>query len=1062
METASAAAYFLSPQQAQLWLAQQTTGLEPLAQIAVLVEGPLAFDAVLQSLDAVIARHESLRTVFRRSAGMKTPFQVVQPSLPAVVEQRPALASPLQTAQSVLNAQASAPFDLETGPLLRLGVAQLAAGQHVLALTAPALAADAASLERIVVELLTPAIAAEEPLRYVQFAQWQSELLTSDDEAAEQGRALWQQRAASGEQWLKLPEELPAPASDAPPAHRHYALQPVLLAPATQQAMKSAALALQATPEQLLLAVWQAALHRLTGKTQLATGVVMPNREYDELTEAVGLISRQVPLHLRFDGNPRFDEIVGQARTALAEATGLQEYLNPETSFTQDAAVGFCYQASQLPAQVAHFSLQTLALSAQVAGAKLQLNACELAAERTLALQYDPTRYSERAIAQVAEVVQTLLAAALAQPQQLVARLPVLSPATRERMLTTWNQTAAPYPQQTVTALFEQQAHATPHRPAVRCGEEALSYAQLNEQANQLAHALRAAGVAEGSVVGLCLDRSTRVIVAMLAVLKAGGAYVVLSPDHPTARLAQQLQPATAVITERQFAAHLPQTFGPAGTGLSVVLEDAAQSLAALPISNPEPVTTPEGLAYVLYTSGSTGQPKGVAVRHRNLVNYTWAIRELLQLAQYPDGLHFASVSTLGADLGNTAIFPALLSGGCLHVVPYDIATDSAQLAAYQRRHPYDVLKIVPSHLAALFRSQEAAQVLPRRYLITGGELLQRALVDEILASGATCQLINHYGPTETTVGSLAVPVDQTLAIATAGVPIGRPLANTRGYILDAYLEPVPEGVAGELYLAGDGVTAGYLGQPQLTAERFVPNPFVAVATMYRTGDMARFVPGTEGMVEFLGRSDDQVKVRGYRIELGEVESALLHVPGVKDAAVAVRTSATGEKSIAAYTVPSQYALTRDQVLESLRQQLPDAMIPAEIFFLEKLPLTANGKVDRKALLALEPAVLERAFLEAATPTEQAVVAIWQQVLGRPRISADDNFFALGGHSLMATQVVSRVRQHFNVEIALRALFEAPVLQQFAALVDASTVAVAPQHQTIGRASREAYRTSSK
>jgi len=498
-----------------------------------------------------------------------------------------------------------------------------------------------------------------------------------------------------------------------------------------------------------------------------------------------------------------------------------------------------------------------------------------------------------------------------------------------------------------------------------------------------------------------------------------------------------------------------------------ICLDADAASWGGAPETNPEASAAPDDLAYVIYTSGSTGTPKGVGVRHRNLVNYAWAIAQQLKLADCPDGLQFATVSTLLADLGNTCIYPALVSGGGLHVIPYEIATDSAQMAEYQRRYPVDVLKIVPSHLAALLRSPDGAKVLPRKYLILGGETLTRSLVAEIEAGGSGCELggcelINHYGPTETTVGSLIQPLDAL--DRTSGshltIPIGRPLANTQVYVLDPLLQVVPEGVTGELYISGAGVSAGYIGQPKLTAERFLRNPFVSGATMYRTGDLARYVRGTAGAIEFLGRADDQVKVRGFRVELGEVEAALLKQPEVRQVVVLAREDSGGkDRQLVAYVVASAGdRVTGEHLRERLKQLLPDYMVPSKLILLEKLPLTANGKIDRKALPDADAASFQRPYLEPSTPTERAIAAIWQEVLHRQNVSSDANFFELGGHSLTATQVVSRIRQQFSVILALRTLFESPVLKALAEAVDAAGPASVTVAAPIKRAVREAYR----
>jgi amino acid adenylation domain-containing protein len=705
---------------------------------------------------------------------------------------------------------------------------------------------------------------------------------------------------------------------------------------------------------------------------------------------------------------------------------------------------------------------------------KLKLQAVRRGDELKLEFDYDAARFTRSAMERIAGWYQNLLAAALANPATSVARLPLLSEAERRQVVVGWNQTRVPYPAgKSLQELFEAQAAQTPERTAVRSGEQALTYHELNERANQLAHYLRRQGVRPDGRVGLCLERSVEMMVAVLGIMKAGGAYVPLNADNPRARLQQQMEGARAVITEAKLLSKLPEL-----EACPVLVLDRDQQLwAGESKSNPALNTTPENLVYVIYTSGSTGVPKGVAVRHRNLVNYADFIVKKLGLSEHADGLEFATVSTLGADLGNTCIYPSLISGGTLQVITHEVATDPQQFAAYTRKYPLDVLKIVPSHLSALLQSDEASRILPRRYLITGGEALTPQLLEKIEKLNAGCEILNHYGPTETTVGSLTLELKnydwKRSSLAT--IPIGRPIQNTEVYILDENLEPVPVGVTGELYIAGAGVTAGYVGQAEKTAERFVQNPFSTDpdAKMYRTGDLARY--GEDSNIEFLGRGDDQVKIRGFRIELGEIEAVLSQHRGVKQAAVVARAQngdANGDKRLVGYVVlqadaanssNGQAAVTSESLKQHLQQYLPDYMVPQAVVLLPKLPLNANGKLDRQALPEPEQAQAQKAYVAPRTPTERTIAEVWAEVLRRPldKISADDNFFDLGGHSLLATQVVSRLRQRLMVEIPMRAIFDKPTVSGLSQSVETyEAVAVEAERITIARAPREAYRAS--
>ena len=1067
METQTTAGYFLSPQQSHLWFLQQGSETQFLAQIAVLLEGQLDESRLDGALRETVSRHEILRTVFRRRAGMKAPFQVILESCDPQLETGSVsvLSSDIEAARFLLAAQSNSNFDLEQGPLVRASVVEISPDKRIFALTVPTLCADGGSLTTLVDEILsyysgTAAKLAEEPLRYIQFAQWQSELLESDEDAATEGKAFWETRAESGEQQISLPFEIKSEVKS-----RQDCV--VTLVPAALlETIRLLAAASSGPISEVLLAAWQSLLFRFSGKSRIATGVVMPGREYEELNEAVGLIAKMLPIHARFEGNLRFKEILGQTRSAVAEAVGCQEYLDPAKAFASDTSIAFAYATIPEAQQALDLRYRTLISETTVGSSKLRLNCVESDGSLSLAFQYDASRYQGGDIERLAQHFMTLLTAAVTNPEEEVSRLPLLSEADRTRQLYEWNSNETPYPQQTMHALIEEQAARTPERLAVRCGDQVLTYEQLNRRANQLAHHLRKLGVGPDSLVGLCLDRSAEMMVAVLAILKAGGAYVSVSGDDPKPRLAKQLEGAVALLTDGSLSVHMPDQFGGQPAGPVLRLDVDSQQWAQELETNPELVTSPEHLAYVIYTSGSTGTPKGVGVRHRNLVNYSWAIAQQLKLEDYPEGLQFATVSTLGADLGNTCIYPALLSGGGLHVISYEVATDAQQMTHYQASYEIDVLKIVPSHLTALLYSADGGKVLPRKYLITGGETLTRSLIEKIEALGASCQIINHYGPTETTVGSLVQPLSgfDWQVCRAASIPIGRPLPNTQVYVLDLHLQPVPEGVAGELYISGAGVSAGYLGQPDRTAERFLPNPFVRGTIMYRTGDLVRHVVGEAGAIEFLGRADDQVKVRGFRIELGEIETVLLRQPGIKQAVVLAREhEGRTDKVLVGYVVavPGDRP-TGEQLRQQLKDQLPEYMVPTAVVLLDKLPLTSNGKIDRTALPEPESVAPPKLHVEPSTPTEQTIAQIWVEVLHRKQVSLDDNFFDLGGHSLMATQVISRIREKFSVEIALRTLFESPVLKDLAESVDSAKAKVITTDGPIQRVSRDAYRTGAR
>jgi amino acid adenylation domain-containing protein len=512
-------------------------------------------------------------------------------------------------------------------------------------------------------------------------------------------------------------------------------------------------------------------------------------------------------------------------------------------------------------------------------------------------------------------------------------------------------------------------------------------------------------------------------IVGLLAILKAGGAYLPLNFEHPPARLAHQLREsnAVAVVTQEDLLAHLPE-YG----GEIVCLDRDRATLDAEPASAPAVTVSSENLAYVMYTSGSTGTPKGVAITHRNLANYVRAISA--RLGADEQRLSFGMVTAISTDLGNTALFPALCTGGTLVLVSPGAATDSAAAAAYLRAHPIDVLKITPSHLNALLVGADGSDVLPRRWLVVGGEALSWDIVAHVREL-SDCRILNHYGPTETTVGSCVFAVDETGdASLTATVPIGAPIANTACYVLDERGDCVPEGVPGELHIAGEGVANGYVGRPDLTEERFLPDPFAGHGRMYATGDLVRRLP--DGTIEFLGRRDDQVKIRGFRVEPAEIEAALRGHEAVEEAVVVAPEDARGEHRLVAYVVAAK-EVAPDALRRHLSASVPEFMIPSSFVALEVLPRTASGKVDRLSLPDPETVVdasTGASYVAPRTPIEEAVAAIWADVLGLDHVGVDDDFFALGGHSLLATQIVAQIRSDFSINLPLHALFGSPTV----------------------------------
>jgi amino acid adenylation domain-containing protein len=1049
METPVTAGFWLSPQQKHVWALQQDGGtLRSVCQLRV--DRSLTESAVLDALRSLIARQEILRTVYLRQPGMKYPFQAVldqsEPSLRTLdltglseVQQNAKLDELVQEEQVAVTLP-------DSSRILSAVFVILGAEQHDVVFSVPALTADAAGLRTLTRDLLRSLDgqaleAGEEPLRYVQFAQWQNELIDSDDENSRKAKGYWEEASAEATA-LSLPHELRAQQ-----ARKEETLHRSLDAK-TAESVRAATSQLQASEAEVLFSVWQCVLWRLTGQSTFRVGLVSDSREYEELRDAVGLLAKTLPVQARFEGDLRFREVVEHVHSEIERVKEWQEYYVPGRGFVEPpVSFEFTSDSSNNEGRV-WVCNESYKLLLSVASGTTGID---------LVFRYDRTRISGLTAERIAGYFTTLLAAAVANPEANVSRLPMLAEKELRQLTVEWNQTAAEYPQdKCLHELFESQAGAAPDRPALRFHETQLTYRELNERANQIAHYLRSLGVGPDVLVGLCVERSANTIVALLGVLKAGGAFVPLNPDNPKPRALQQLAGVKVLLTEESLLEQIPSF-----EGKVLCLDRDARLWSEQPKINPENHTKPDNLVYVIYTSGSTGVPKGVAVRHRNLVNYSHFITRRLRVDEHPQGLHFATVSTIAADLGNTCIYPALISGGCLHVIGYDVSTDAERMADYNARYPLDVLKIVPSHVQALLQTPHAKGILPHRFLLLGGEIFTPKLAEHVFSLQGTCEVLNHYGPTETTVGSLTLRVAEFdwRNSETSSIPIGRPIANTQIFILDSQLQLVPTGAVGELYIAGEGVTAGYLNQPEKTAERFVRNPFSSSSEsrMYRTGDLARYL--VDGNVEFLGRADDQVKIRGFRIELGEIEAALMSKPGVKQAVILAVEQDTGEKRLVAYVVIDQsMACSADDLRALLKRQLPEYMVPSMIVLLPRIPLNPNGKIDRKALPAPET-VQAREFVAPKIAEEEKVAKIWQEVFRRERISTDDNFFDLGGHSLMATQVISRIREQFHLELPIRTMFEHPTIAGLAkAIAEAAETPSPVGSPAIVRVSREAYR----
>jgi len=1016
--------YPLSFAQERLWILDRMDPGSPAYNIPVGVRllGRLDVPALAGSLTEIVRRHAVLRSIFTVAA--EAPVQVPQPAapVPLPVVDLSALPAAGREAEASRLARSFArePFDLERGPMLRAALLRLGEEEHGAFFTMHHAASDGWSMGVLIHEISTlyaafsqhqPSPLPELPIQYADYARWQRGWLAGD--VLSEQVAFWRQ-ALAGIETLQLPTDRPRP--------RLQTFRGEVRRFAVDEAMASALKVVGqrggGTLYMSLLAVFASLLQRYSGQQDVAVGSPTANRPRPELESLIGFFVNTLVLRSDLSGAPSFAELLGRVRAAALAAYTHQDLpfetlvfeLQPERNLSTSPLFQVMFSLQNAPA--GNLTLPGLTLkpvgAAEVGTAKFDLTLAmsEGAAGLGGSLEYNTDLFDRSTIDRLLGHFRELLGAVVAAPDRSPVELPLLPAAERSQVLVEWNTTGREVPAGCVHEWITAQAARTPEAVAVVSGGESLTYGELDRRANGLAHRLRELGVGPEVRVGIGLERSLEMVVGLLAVLKAGGAYVPLDPSYPAERLAfmQEDSGVAAVLTAELLRSGLP-------------------AAAAAPESS----VGPRNVAYVIYTSGSTGRPKGVQVPHGALANFLAAMAETPGLAA-DDRL--LAVTSLSFDIAGLELYLPLMLGGRVVLASREEAADGRRLQALIAGSGATVLQATPATWRLLLESGwQGGEGLKA---LCGGEALPPALASALRPRVGS--LWNVYGPTETTIWSTVAEVT-----GEGPISIGRPIANTESYVLDEGGRPVPVGVPGELLLGGVGLARGYLRRPELTAERFVPNPFgEAGSRLYRTGDLARW--RASGVLECLGRIDHQVKVRGFRIELGEVEAALARHPDVAAAVVVAREEASGERRLAGYVVPREAAggesLTRD-LRALLRRSLPEHMVPTAWVQLAALPLTPNGKVDRKALPAPERAGTEAgAFTAPRTPAEEVLAGIWEQVLGRDAVGAHDNFFDLGGHSLLATQVVSRVRESFGVELPLRQVFETPALEGLARAVE--------------------------
>ncbi|MBW4505896.1 MAG: amino acid adenylation domain-containing protein [Scytonematopsis contorta HA4267-MV1] len=1041
MQTINIEGFKLSPQQRRLWLLQQDN-LVYRTQCVIRVNGKLEAEVLKAALEQVVTRHEILRTIFHKQPGIKIPIQVITErgkicwnhiNLKNLnLREQSAKIEQLFHEQGRLVCTAI-PAEL-LSEVLRSSLITLSDSQSILLLTLPALYADSWTLKNIVRELshsynacLRGEELSDEPVQYIQFSEWQNELL--EDEEAKEGKDYW---GKQNFQSVTLPFEAKS--------SRKTSFEPKVYAlnlNADAVAIEGIALRHNITISEFLFACWQTLIWRLTGQSDFTVSTLLSGRKYEELHSVMGLLAKWLPVRCSFQKNLQFSEVLLLLSKTLHQINQWQDYFVEESIYsasnTQNLPISFEFEdwSEKYCADKVLLSIEQQYVCFECF--KLKLNCTRLEESLVAEFHYDTELFDIAAIQCIAEQFQTLVESAANNPEAPINELNMLSDRTRHQLLDELNNTQVNYPEdKCIHNLFEQQVEHIPNNIAVVFEDQQLTYAELNKRANKLAHYLQRQGITPEVLVGIYTERSLDTIIALLGVLKAGGAYLPLDPALPKESLTFRLQDAQVPILLTQKGLIKRQNGLP-----NIVYLDADWGLISQESEvNLTSKLSIENLAYVIYTSGSAGHPKGVAIEHRQILNYLYAIQDKLELLS---SASFATVSTFAADLGNTAIFPTLCTGGCLHIISQDRASDSEALAKYFLHHPIDCLKIVPSHITTLLASSISSSILPRQTLVLGGEAASWDLIEKVQHYAPNCRILNHYGPTETTVGVLTYLVKSKQASYNAKtVPIGRAIANTQVYLLDERLQLVPIGVPGELYIGGASLARGYLNRPELSAEKFITIENIGgqdtySTRVYKTGDMARYLP--DGTIEFLGRIDNQVKIRGFRVELGEIEAVLSQCPGVKQAVVSLSEDESGNKRLVGYVVPDPKQTPSISDLRSFcLTKLSEYSVPSVFLLLKKLPLTPNGKVDRHTLPSPENTrpELEAVYIAPRSLLEKEMAEIWAQVLSIEKVGIHDNFFDLGGHSLLITQLLAEIRDRFKVNLSLRSLFELPTVANVA------------------------------
>jgi amino acid adenylation domain-containing protein/thioester reductase-like protein len=1050
----------LSFGQEQLWFLSQiqdnTTYNLPLA---LQISGSLNISVLEQVITEIVRRHEILRTNFQQIEGKN--LQVIRPeiniSLQVINLEQITAKQQLQNVERLINQETDKIFNLSEDDLFQSTLYQLNQNSYILLLNMHHIISDGWSIGILLQELSTlygaylagnKSPLPDLQIQYADYAIWQKEKFTS--EIREKQLNYWKQQLADIPPLLELPTDKPRP----PIQSFRGGIWEFSINSNLSQKIRTLTQQSDATLFMTMLAAFVILLYRCSGQDDILIGSPMAGRNRQEIQSLIGYFVNTVVLRTKLTGNPNFREILNQVRQVATDAHNYQdipynqvvEALNPQRNLSYNPVFQILFDLQHSltdKLQLPGLTLQPFLGEHSTSKFDLSLIIEDRGTELIGAWEYSSDLFTQEAISRITENFQTLLNGIVNNPETPINQLPIISAFEQQQILEKWNNTQQDYPESfCIHELFTQQVIKTPDAIAVKFGNQQLTYTQLNQKANQLANYLQNCGVTSEVLVGLYLERSLDILIAILAILKAGGAYLPLDPKYPQTRLTDILNDSqvSIILTQEKLLTSLSSPLPRGETPLTpyqgkiILLDTDLTIISQQNIETPISAIKPDNLAYVIYTSGSTGKPKGVMITHQNIVNHATSIIDKYQINSHDRILQF---TTFIFDVAAEEIFPAWLSGATLIICPQEMVTNLIEFSQFLAQESLTVVNLpTPYWQEWVLEIDRKVSQIPDslRLVITGSDQVlpeKLALWQKLVTEKRqNIQWINAYGLTETTITSTVyqLPVNYQLN-TTHSVPIGRPIANTEIYILDQNLQPVPIGIPGELHIGGAGLARGYLNRKQLTNEKFISNPISSSKSsrLYKTGDLARYLP--DGNIEFLGRIDYQVKIRGFRIELGEIEAVLAQHPLVKSSAVIVREIQPGNKQLIAYVVTEDHSNIQQDLRSFLKQNLPDYMLPAFFVRLAELPLTPTGKINRRALSALMLELNhEIDYILPRNPLEQKLAEIWCQVLGLEKVSVEENFFNLGGHSLATIQIISRIRETLKIDLPLQYLFTEPTI----------------------------------